>query len=421
MALLIGVLADRARALKCQSSTIDSHLASSHAPSSSSSKRSNERVGVEVLMEDDEMEEDHGGFPISSTILYRLKQIIQYIVHTIVYPFYRAMPKDRSCPGSAEGAPNTVPSDLTWGGIRITQTERYSVLEMKNRLATNLLTNHNIPEPNGWIKTVKDLEILRFLRQHNQNKDEAFKHMLIHNQWRRSKYGRDNIDDVDKRLNFAGSPMNNEVFWLGPDKGGCPTLVVRTQLHDGVYYNEDPQLFVAFLVHILEKGRKLYGFGDKHQLCLLLDRSNIDFNPMPGGGTKEDKMGDMSVLPNLVKLFQHLTSTLGANYPDALAEVRIFPSSWWFSVCYKVLSRIFDAKTRNSIKVIKDRDVPQVMKMHYEAALIPSHLGGHPTTTYPIINFNRASAASAGSLTTVSGAVKAFFSEAESLWEQYFV
>ena len=388
--------------------------------SSSSSRRSSEQLG-EVLAGEQEEVEDGGQFPISSAILYRLKQMIQYIVHTIVYPFYRAANRSDKCPSSADGAVNTVSLDLVWGGKKITPKERNLVYEIKDKIASNLLTNHNIPEPEGWIRTIKDVEILRFLRQHNEHKDEAFRHILLHNQWRRSKYGKDNIANIDKQLNFAGSPMNNEVFWLGPDKRGCPTLVVRTQLHDGLYYNEDPQVFVAFLVHVLERGRALYGFGEEHKVCLLLDRSSIAFNPMPGGGAKVDKSGDMSVLPNLVKLFQHLSSTLSINYPDSLAEVKIFPSSWWFSVCYKVLSRIFDAKTRNSIQVVKERDVPRVVRQLFDMAVIPAHLGGYSATSYPMINFNRAAGADVGSLATVTGAVQAFFSEAESLWDQYFV
>jgi hypothetical protein len=31
------------------------------------------------------------------------------------------------------------------------------------------------------------------------------------------------------------SLLNNEIFWIGESKQGCPTLVVRTNYHDGIY------------------------------------------------------------------------------------------------------------------------------------------------------------------------------------------
>ena len=41
--------------------------------------------------------------------------------------------------------------------------------------------------------------------------------------------------DRIKTHNYEKSILNQEAFWLGESKSGCPTLVVRSQLHDGIH------------------------------------------------------------------------------------------------------------------------------------------------------------------------------------------
>ena len=63
--------------------------------------------------------------------------------------------------------------------------------------------------------------------------------LQTHDQWRASKYG---ADTIMRENAFQNSEMNREVFWLGLSKQDCPTLVVRTKAHDGIYYDEDPKV-----------------------------------------------------------------------------------------------------------------------------------------------------------------------------------
>jgi hypothetical protein len=60
---------------------------------------------------------------------------------------------------------------------------------------------------------------------------------------------------------------------------------------------------LSFMVSVIEEGISKYGIGTSRQVCVLLDRS-----PYLKSGVK--KKEDMSVIPNLVKLFQHLYSTI---------------------------------------------------------------------------------------------------------------
>ena len=60
-----------------------------------------------------------------------------------------------------------------------------------------------------------------------------------HAVWRTSKYG---SETIVRENAFQDSEMNREVFWLGLSKQDCPTLVVRTKAHDGIYYDEDPKV-----------------------------------------------------------------------------------------------------------------------------------------------------------------------------------
>ena len=61
--------------------------------------------------------------------------------------------------------------------------------------------------------------------------------------------------------------------------------------------------FFSFMVSIIEEGIRKYGVGTDRRVCVLLDRSTF----LKAGVKKKE---DLSVIPNLVKLFQHLYSTI---------------------------------------------------------------------------------------------------------------
>lgn len=125
---------------------------------------------------------------------------------------------------------------ISWGGSIVTENEKLG-LDYLNSMRNNISTGENM---SPWLHTATSTDILRFLRARNGNAEEALKHVIAHAKWRTTQYG---ADTIIKENSFSGSAMNKEVFWLGISSTDCPTLVVRTQAHDGADYNEDPKIF----------------------------------------------------------------------------------------------------------------------------------------------------------------------------------
>jgi hypothetical protein len=124
---------------------------------------------------------------------------------------------------------------LQWGGRAATGREKEDVGLLRAK-AEKEKSSHK----SAFLRKVTDTELLRFLRARSGLVEEAWKMILAHLSWRSSQYG---ADSSYTQTQFLHSPLRAELFWLGPNSQGCPTLVVRTQVHDGVYYNEDPKVF----------------------------------------------------------------------------------------------------------------------------------------------------------------------------------
>lgn len=96
---------------------------------------------------------------------------------------------------------------------------------------------------------IGEIDILRFLRAHKGNVDIAWKSIQSHDQWRVSNYG---VESKAFNLSlFDHSPMRQEMFWLGMSLDNCPTIVIRTQIHDGIYYNDDPRIYARYMAHLV--------------------------------------------------------------------------------------------------------------------------------------------------------------------------
>ncbi len=126
--------------------------------------------------------------------------------------------------------------NLHWGGVNITVEELCNVRKLRSQLYTSPIALDSV-----WLREVNDVELLRFLRARHGHVDDAVKMIEAHVAWRSSQYGADS--DLIKTA-FVNSPLRHEIFWLGLNKENCPTLVIRTQVHDGVFYDEDPKIFV---------------------------------------------------------------------------------------------------------------------------------------------------------------------------------
>ena len=170
---------------------------------------------------------------------------------------------------------------------------------------------------------------------------------------------------------YERSNIHREIFWLGSSLDGCPTLVVRTQAHDGADYDEDPRKFMAVLTHILETGRRQYGVGLSTQMCVILDRGPVEWV----SGRRKSEM-DMSVLPNLLNLFRHVYSTVMSHYPELLFQAKVVPTSWFFSMCYKITSVVMDSTSRSKFVMVRPEDVRREMSKLFPSEVLPTHLGG---------------------------------------------
>ena len=125
---------------------------------------------------------------------------------------------------------------LIWAGKYASKDEATAVADLRNRAK-------NDKSGSVWLSSVSDIELLRFLRGKNGRVNDAWNAIVAHSKWRSSKYG---ADGSFTKTSFANSPLKLEAFWLGPNKENCPTLVIRTQLHDGFYYNDDPKIYARY-------------------------------------------------------------------------------------------------------------------------------------------------------------------------------
>lgn len=140
--------------------------------------------------------------------------------------------------GTAEAFRRDNRGVLQWNGARATTRELEALVYIRS--AKDLALSKGVVASTPWLSVLSDKEILRFLRHHNGNRDEAWKSIKNHAAWRTSPYGSETIVKANR---FQDSVLNREIFWLGVSNIGCPTLVIRTQAHDGADYQEDPKTF----------------------------------------------------------------------------------------------------------------------------------------------------------------------------------
>lgn len=297
--------------------------------------------------------------------------------------------------------------NLIWGGVAATSEEMEAIAHMQNATG-NFLGRDSINNKNeggsvvkskvpllkrlgrassetgstAWLGEATELEYLRYLRRSRGKRDEAFKSMVEHSKWRAGKHGIDSIRKSGDKRFPPNHPLHREVFWLGVAKDNTATLVVRTQAHDGKDYGENPQEFVDFIVHVLEKGREKYKLGSERQVTLLLDRANY-VRQVEGKQEKVPYKLDMGVVPRLLELMKKLFGTLHANYADLLVAAKVVPVSAFFSMCYRVTSRAMDRDTRQKFIMVKEKDLlREIHKMH-DTGELPPHLGGTSTSYGP--------------------------------------
>jgi len=213
------------------------------------------------------------------------------------------------------------------------------------------------------------VEILRFLRDQGHNLDATWQKLSAHIKWRASI---NSPSKIAVRSELRRDLLQQEVFWLGVNAQNCATLVLRSRLHDGENFNEDPRLFESFVVDLLEQGRILYGIGTVRQVCVLIDRGGtVSINSVPKKAVR-----DFSHLPNTIALVAQLGATVQSHYPDVLHSVIVVPSSWFFAMCYRMIRGVLDTATKEKIKFIMEEDIPFKLHPYFARSMLPAHLGG---------------------------------------------
>jgi hypothetical protein len=64
------------------------------------------------------------------------------------------------------------------------------------------------------------------------------------------------------------------------------------------------------------------------------------------------------------------------NYPDLLYTAKIAPSAWFFSMCYKIVSRAMDDRTRARFETIDAAQLRASLHKIIHPNTLPAHLGG---------------------------------------------
>ena len=168
-------------------------------------------------------------------LLHRIQSNVYYLVSSLI-SYFSPIDNDIKDP---EEAPN-VNNEVIWAGMPATAEEVQSIRHLRE-LSRSAVLSH-IPA-HRWYLKVKDTELLRFLRAQQGDITVAWSMIEKHVAWRSSMYG---ADSPLTKHSFINSPLHHEVFWAGLNKDQCPTLVIRTQVHDGRYYDDDLQIYQRY-------------------------------------------------------------------------------------------------------------------------------------------------------------------------------
>ena len=266
-------------------------------------------------------------------------------------------------------------TSLSWGNEGIKDYEQVLLNSVKEIIRKHIQLKKL--KKSDWLCNAIDVDILRFLRlslKSNKNNDDAvlstFNDLLLHSKWRQSRYGIDNINKHDfEKMVY----LNNYINWLGQDIYGYPTLYVKSRLHDGKYYNEDPKLFTGYIVWILENGRKQYGHK---KINVILDRSPVCSSD--NFKNEKESADNMNVMTSLIELYKRLYAEIHPNYPDLLNEFKIFHTSWVFNICLALVMKIFDHNTGSKFKIYKnEKEIRSLMKDIFPNYVPPSFMSNN--------------------------------------------
>ena len=295
-----------------------------------------------------------------------MKLLVLFLIATLVAVSADGVIEDPNVATGALGLP------LSWNNIEVSDAERARIIDMKDILSAIGGKGTSKGSADGWLRGSTDIEKLRFLRQANGNAKKAVDGMIAHSNWRTSPNGAETIMREYKD-EFENHILNDEFYWIGPSKDdGCPTLVIRSQLHDGRHYNDDNKYFVKYVTYVLEKGVRKYGIGSETEFCMIIDRTDATARD---GSVKKDTF-DLSVLPNMVDLLKTSYAVLFTNYPKLLKRSQVLPSTWFFATCWNVARRFLDPSIHQKFEIIQNKDISDRLTQQFALDKLPHRFGG---------------------------------------------
>ncbi|CAM9280692.1 unnamed protein product [Chrysoparadoxa australica] len=203
-----------------------------------------------------------------------------------------------------------------------------------------------------------NVELLRFLLHADENVDKAWQHLLQIGEWRKV-----HVDNAAKRDwgSFSGADM---MFWLGKDREGIPTLMMRTAEHTPGA--AEAHEFEEYFTYLMEQARHEVGVGKELQINLVLDRKGVAFKNQDPGLLRK-------VLPLVNKA-----------YPEILNMCFVAPSNALFTCIWKVVSKLISTRTAGKFTLLRPAQIPELLEK-FDPAVLPTHLGGS-RTDYPPAN-----------------------------------
>ena len=177
-------------------------------------------------------------FASTNKIQIAAKAMIQRVTFPFRFIYYFIVNSVTNLFGSKSASilENYETSLKSWAGKKVTNKEKDALFQIRKLSVENKFLG------SSWLENANDVELLRFIRYKHGNVQNSWKSIKSHCEWRKSKYGADS--DYIKHK-YKDSNLHHKLFWLGNNKQGCPTLVIRSQVHDGEYYDEDPKIFAG--------------------------------------------------------------------------------------------------------------------------------------------------------------------------------
>lgn len=149
---------------------------------------------------------------------------------------------------------------------------------------------------------------------------------------------------------------------------------MRSQLHNGADYDEDPVKFVRWVTWFMEQGRIRYGVGSERAFCLLMDRSPAQRRD---GHIARDTF-DFAIVPRLIDLVRNVMTVLHKQYPEVIYTTQIYPTNWFFSAAYRMGKYVLDADTRAKISTVSESEL-HLINGRFDAEILPTYMGGSGT------------------------------------------